>query len=152
MILLFFILWVIFNGNFTLEIAIFGLVITAVIFLFTCKFMDHSLSKEIKIYKNFFKGIKYVAVLIVEIVKANLAVMKLILTEKEEVRPRLVTFRTPLKTDTARAFLSNAITLTPGTITADLEGDRLTVHALDETMAEGIEELVFQKLLQDMEE
>lgn len=44
------------------------------------------------------------------------------------VRPRIVHFRTSLKSDLARMTLANSITLTPGTITVDLNDDHLTVH------------------------
>ena len=46
MYLLYFLLWVIFNGNITLEIVVFGLIIAAVLFAFTCKFMDYSIAQE----------------------------------------------------------------------------------------------------------
>lgn len=43
-------------------------------------------------------------------------------------RPRIVHFRTRLKSDLARMFLCNSITLTPGTVTLDLNDDHLTVY------------------------
>jgi len=46
------------------------------------------------------------------------------------VNPRIVHFRTRLKSDTARVMLANAITMTPGTITIDLDQDHLIVHWL----------------------
>lgn len=152
MYLLFFLLWVIFNGSFTLEIAVFGLVIAAAMFAFTCKFMDYSIAQEKQNIRNVFKLISYLFLLIKEIIIANIAVIRLILTQKEEVEPRLITFRSNLKTPTARAFLANSITLTPGTITVALEDEQYTVHCLDESMAEGIEDLEFQKLLSKLEQ
>ncbi|MBU0935968.1 MAG: Na+/H+ antiporter subunit E [Spirochaetes bacterium] len=44
------------------------------------------------------------------------------------VNPRIVHFRTRLRSDLARMVLSNSITFTPGTITLDLNDDHLTVH------------------------
>ena len=152
MFLLYFLLWVIFNGSFTLEIAVFGLIIAALLFAFTCKFMDYSIEREKQNIRNVFRLISYLFLLIKEIILANIAVIRLILTQKEEVEPRLVTFHTNLKTPTARAFLANAITLTPGTITVALEDDQYTVHCLDESMAEGIEDLEFQKRIAKLEE
>lgn len=46
MYLLYFVLWIIFNGAVTTEICIFGLVIAGVIFAFTCRFMDYSVKKR----------------------------------------------------------------------------------------------------------
>ena len=109
MYLLYFALWVIFNGNFTLEICIFGLVIAAAVFAFTCKFMDYSVEKEKKLLKKHPKMIHYVCVLVIEIVKANFAVIHMILSEKEELEPALVSFHSDMKTPTGRAFLGKAI-------------------------------------------
>lgn len=152
MYLLYFFLWVIFNGKFTLEICLFGIVIAGAVFAFTCKFMDYSIEKEKKNLKNIGKFLRYVCVLIREIVKANFAVIPMILSEREEIEPTLVSFRTDLKTPSARAFLANAITLTPGTITVHLEEDSYVVHCLDESLADGMDDSVFVKLLSEMEQ
>ena len=84
MFLLYFLLWVIFNGNFTLEIALFGVVIATAVFAFTCRFADYSIEKEKLLFKNLFRIIRYVVVLVIEIVKANFAVVRLILSQEEE--------------------------------------------------------------------
>ncbi|MDE5931484.1 MAG: Na+/H+ antiporter subunit E [Lachnospiraceae bacterium] len=151
MFLLYFLLWVIFNGNFTLEIAAFGVIIAAAVFAFTCKFADYSIEKEKMLFRNLFRIVRYVVVLVIEIVKANFAVVHLILSEEEEVEPALVSFRADLKTAAGRSALANAITLTPGTITVQLEDDVYTVHCLDETLAEGINESVFAKMMKEIE-
>ena len=130
MYILYFLLWVIFNGQFTAEIAIFSVFIAAALFAFTCKFMDYSIKKELSFYKNIFKEISYGILLVKEVVKANLFVAKLILTQETEPEPMLVTFKSSLKTETARAFLANAITLTPGTITVNLDEDELMSYLL----------------------
>ena len=79
MYFLYFLLWVIFNGNFTLEICLFGIVIAAAVFAFTCKFMDYSVALEISNLKKLGKFLRYVCVLIIEIVKANFTVIPMIL-------------------------------------------------------------------------
>ncbi|MDO4458645.1 MAG: Na+/H+ antiporter subunit E [Clostridia bacterium] len=151
MYLLFFLVWVIFNGNLTLEIAVIGLIVAAAVFAFVCAFMDHSIKKEVALYRNAAKGVKYVIVLVIEIFKANGYVMKMILTEREEPVPALVYFKSDLKTKTGRALLANAITLTPGTITVMLEEDDYLIHCLDTSLAVGMSESVFVKMLREME-
>lgn len=151
MYLLYFVLWLVFNGNVTIEICIFGVVIAAAVFAFTCKFMDYSIAKERNVYRNIFRIIRYIFVLIIEIVKANLAVIHLIFSEKEEAEPVLVHFSSELESKTAKAFLANAITMTPGTITVTLEGQEYVVHCLDEDMAEGMDNSVFVKMLTEIE-
>ena len=151
MLLLFFLAWIVFNGNVTTEIVIFGIVISAAVFAFICKFMDYSLKKEKQFYRKSFVFVKYIAILIKEIVLANLTVSHMILTSKEVMEPVLVKFRTSLKTETARVLLANSITLTPGTITVSLEEDELLVHCLDKSLAEGMEDSIFVKVLEEME-
>lgn len=151
MYLLYFILWVIFNGKFTLEIAVFGVIVAAALFAFTCRFTDYGIAKEKKLCKNFFRIIHYIIVLIIEIVKANLAVIRLILSEREEPEPQLVKFTADLKTPIGRSLLANAITLTPGTITVLLEDNNYTVHCLDKDFAEGIDESEFVDILKKCE-
>lgn len=152
MFLLYFFLWVVFNGSFTLEICIFGIIIAALLFAFTCKFMDYSVAKELHNYKKSLLFIRYIFLLVKEIVKANGTVIHMILTQREEIQPELVTFRSDLKTPAGKAFLANAITLTPGTITVFLEDSRYTVHCLDESMAEGLSGSEFEKYIKELED
>mgnify|MGYP002513500138 CR=1 FL=1 len=55
------------------------------------------------------------------------------------------------ETAAGRTALANAITLTPGTITVLLEDDVYTVHCLDESLAEGMNESVFVKMIEEIE-
>ncbi len=152
MILLYFVLWVIFNANFTLEIAVFGIVISLVIFLFTCKFMDYSVKKEMDGYKRIGKYIRYILNLLVEVVKANIITIHYIFSQKEEIQPVIVTFKGKAKTPLGKTLIANSITLTPGTITASLEEDTFMVHCLDESYAEGIDQNVFTEIVEQIEE
>jgi multicomponent Na+:H+ antiporter subunit E len=152
MYLLFLFAWIIFNGNLTLEIFVFGVVIAAAMLGFMCKFMGYSLQKEKNVYKKSIWFLAYVLLLIREIIKANLTIIPKILTIEEEMEPVLVKFRTTLKSDFTRMLLANSITLTPGTITVSLEGDEYTIHCLDTSLAEGLENSDFERALRKLDE
>ena len=152
MYIVFFILWIIFNGRITTEIVIFGLVIAAVMYAFICKFMDYSLKKELFYIKKFPYIIEYLYYLVREIVKANFATMKLTLSSAYAIEPVLIHFESPVKSKTTKFLLANSITLTPGTITVSIVENEFTVHCLDKTLAEGIEDSVFVKILRKIEE
>lgn len=152
MLILFFLLWIIFNGRITTEIVIFGVLISALVYAFICKFMDYDIQKEIRCYRKLEFLLNYIWVLVKEIVKANLIVIHMILTERERIEPVIVKFKTNLKSESARVLLANSITLTPGTFTISLEKDEYLVHCLDRSLAEGIEDSVFVKLLEKAEE
>jgi len=72
----------------------------------------------------------YGAWLLVEIVKANIAVIRRILGPSHAIDPVMVNVTTSARTDLGKALFANSITLTPGTVTVDVDGDRLKVHAL----------------------
>ena len=74
----------------------------------------------------------------VEVVKANIDVIRRILRPGKSISPQLVTLPLPQKTDLARVIYANSITLTPGTVTLRLDKDTLLVHALSREAAEDL--------------
>ncbi|HXF87413.1 MAG TPA: Na+/H+ antiporter subunit E [Xanthobacteraceae bacterium] len=68
--------------------------------------------------------------LVREIVKSAWAVSKIILHPKLPISPTMTVVRASQKTTAGLATYANSITLTPGTITVAVSGNRLTVHAL----------------------
>lgn len=151
MFLLFFAVWLILNGKVTVEICVFGLLISAALFAFICKYMDYSIRSEILLFRLVPFLIRYFWVLVQEIVKANVAVLKIIVSPELQPEPAIVYFDTSFRTGIAKVFLANSITLTPGTITVSVEENRFCVHCLDKELAEGLEDSVFVELLKEME-
>lgn len=151
MCLLFFLLWLIFNGRVTLEIIIFGLVISALMYAFICKFMDYNIYKDIMLLKKSRYIVQYIGILLFEIVKANISVIRLIISSKYIIEPVMVSFHTTLKSRTARVVLANSITLTPGTITVSVEEDKMIIHCLDQEFGQGLSGSVFEQLLEKIE-
>lgn len=151
MYLLIFLLWIVFNAKITLEIIIIGLLLSAAVYAFTCKFLDWSIKKDLIWLKRSGLFLQYIVVLIIEIVKANFATVKIAFSAKYVKEPVLVTFRTNIKGKFLRVLLANSITLTPGTITVSLEEDVYVVHCLDKDFAEGMENSIFVQLLEKME-
>lgn len=74
--------------------------------------------------------VTYVPWLLKEIVIANLQVARIVLHPKLPIDPVVLRFTPALSSDLARTVLGNSITLTPGTVTLDLEGGEFAVHAL----------------------
>ena len=151
MLLLFFLVWIIFNGAITTEICIFGVVVAFLMFGFVCKFMDYSWRKEKLLIQRSGYFLLYLGNLLIEIVRANVSVCHVVLSDRDEIHPVMVSFHTTLKSGLARVILTNSITLTPGTITVSLQGDEVIVHCLDRSLAEGMENSSFVKMLEHME-
>ncbi|MEE9233120.1 MAG: Na+/H+ antiporter subunit E [Nitrospirales bacterium] len=66
------------------------------------------------------------------IVQSSLHLTALILHPSLPIAPRLIHYRTKLQSQAAVVLLGNSITLTPGTITAEVSAHELIVHAMDE--------------------
>lgn len=152
MFFIFFLLWIVFNERLTLEVAGLGIVISALLYLFIVKFMDFSPRREWAAVKKIPKMLSYAFTLLREIIKANVDVMRYILSPRYEVEPQLVYVKTNLKGEVTRVALANSITLTPGTITVTLEENLLCVHCLDRSMADGLEHSDFERQLAKLEE
>ena len=73
---------------------------------------------------------------IVELVIANLEQARLVLGFPLRLQPRWIEYRTCLHSETTRTLLGSLISLTPGTLTCDLEGEILRIHALNATSDE----------------
>ena len=153
MSLVYFALWLIFNGRFTGEVIISGVIIALGLDMFVRKILRIKLTwtNFLRFIKIFPDAVIYLLVLLFEIIKANFAIIKLVLAPEIEVEPCLVKFNTPLKSEGARVALANSITLTPGTITVSLEGSELLVHALNREIADGLEDSLCERLLTRME-
>ena len=89
------------------------------------------------------KTLGYIPWLFMEIVKANMAVVKAVLSPDMEISPSLVRVKMNHETDLGRTVFANSITLTPGTISMQMEDGEILVHALleDMTDAEGFQEM-----------
>ena len=70
----------------------------------------------------------YLREFLVALVKANLDVARRVLLPGLPIHPGVVQVQTHLRSDLGRLLLANSITLTPGTLTVDVEEDRLLVH------------------------
>lgn len=76
------------------------------------------------------RALVYVPYLLVEIVKANVAVAAVILHPRMPIDPRLARVRPAVWGALPVTTLANSITLTPGTLTVRVDGRTLTVHTL----------------------
>ena len=74
-----------------------------------------------------------------EIVKANLVVARCILTPSLPVNPTLIKVKASQKSRLGKVIYANSITLTPGTVSMEVSGDEIEVHALTNAAAEALQ-------------
>lgn len=72
----------------------------------------------------------YVPWLAYQIVVSGLQVARIILSPSLPISTKVLRFKVDLPSAHAKMILGNSITLTPGTLTVDIEGDEFLVHAL----------------------
>lgn len=151
MFFVYFAFWVILNGRWTTEIGVFGLAFATIAYFFSCRFMGYSPRTDARLVRRAWQAIRYGWLLLREIISANIAVMRMVLNLDFEPKPQLVKFHSGLEKERHRVVLANSITLTPGTITCLLDGDEFLVHALDESLVEGLDDGAMITRLKEME-
>ncbi len=77
--------------------------------------------------------------LAVEIVNASLDVARRILDPKLPIHPLLVRVKASQASELGQVIYANSITLTPGTVSMQVEGGEILVHAIAREMAEDLE-------------
>jgi len=73
-----------------------------------------------------------------EVIIANIDVIKRIFKPGKNISPQLFELPLTLKSDVSRVIYANAITLTPGTVSANLDKKTVTVHTLSIEAAEDL--------------
>lgn len=123
-------LWLIINASLALPIVATGAIISFV--LASIFVRRDGLWGEI----NFtpaaaYHFIAYTAVFFVELVKANINMVRYVYAPRIDIHPGIVKIHMRLKSPIGRLALANSIALTPGSLVMDIQGDALFVHWLD---------------------
>lgn len=110
------------------------LIIGAVLSLFTVFFwrvLDKRLSKTPVLGELLLLCLCFLRI-IVYIIQANISIAKTLLFSKPHVSPMIMEMDTGIQSNWGRVLLATCITITPGTITVDINPDtgRMVVHAL----------------------
>ncbi|MFO8065855.1 MAG: Na+/H+ antiporter subunit E [Spirochaetota bacterium] len=122
--------WVLFTWRIEPRFLLAGFAFSFIVALLTYSlFIEQEEASRRSLIPRVYVLIIYVAVLIFQMYAASFRVLWNIL--RGRINPGVVHFRTRLSSDIARVALANSITLTPGTITLDLDDDHLIVHWLD---------------------
>lgn len=125
--------WLTLSGYFIPMILTFGVISIAIV-VWMCRRMK-ILDVETVPYVMLPQTLSYYVWLFIEIVKANVQVLKAVLSPDLEVSPTMVKIPLASDADLAEAMFANSITLTPGTVSVDMQSDHILVHALLEDMS-----------------
>jgi multicomponent Na+:H+ antiporter subunit E len=146
--------WVLLNGSLASDVLAVGGVASALIAIFfrgnLAWFSELRLTP-----KALLTTVAYVFYYLKELIKSNVNVALIVLSPDLPVKPGIVTVRTRLKNPMGRMLLANSITLTPGTLTVDMEGEWLHIHwvSVDSPDIEGATQAIvagFERYLEVM--
>ena len=118
--------WVLIAG-FELYDVLLGGAAALILSLIISRYVNYSFgfSAVVGLFKFIFI---YIPVFLYKLVLANFDMAYRVLSPKLPINPRIVKVPTDLKGDFAKLVLANSITLTPGTLSLDVEDDGVLVH------------------------
>jgi len=124
------VIWLLLNNTIEPGHIVLGLILGWAIPVLTIRFWPETVS-----IRKPFVMLRYMAILLFDIIMANFTVARLILGNPDKLKPIFVKLPLDLTSDLAISLLANSITLTPGTLSTQLSDDHsyLLVHALNET-------------------
>ena len=125
--------WLINSGHYT-PLLLFFMVISVLFVTYLCKRMDLVDGESQPLDLTFTFPI-YLLWLIKEVVVANISVAICVWKGSSAINPKILKVTADQKTDLGKVIYANSITLTPGTVSIDLEGEVITVHALNDDSA-----------------
>ncbi len=122
-----FILWLLLTWTLNWQHLIAGCIVAFLVaFLFGSIFVQEP--KKFLQITRWFWFLCYLPLFIWECIKANFDVAYRVLHPRMPIKPGIVKVRTSLKSTIAKAFLANSITMTPGTLSVDIDGEHLYIH------------------------
>ena len=149
---LFLLFWIVLNSRITLEVVLIGILVSALMTVFTYRVIGISFKMEMELWRTFGKHVfVYGAMLIWGMIKSNLQMIKIILSKDSGDKAQIIYFKTPVTSDFAKIILMYSIMLTPGTVAFEAEEERFGIHAINEKMGKNIEQSVFVKKLKSIE-
>ncbi len=147
-----FIFWLILIPRYTIENIVAGLLVCLGALWFSSELLIEEDQASIYSRKGFSLYIRYIYHLIIEIIKANIDVAKIVLSKEMNIQPQFFKVPLQLKKDLNKVIYANAITLTPGTLSVDMGDDYILIHALTQAAAQGVEGSILEKGVLELEE
>lgn len=123
------IFWILLAGTEISEL-IFGAIVSLLLAILFPR--SSKLFGEFKIsLKSIVSFIQFIFVFTFELIKSNLDVAFRVVHPQMPINPGIVKVKTKLKSRLGRVMLANSITLTPGTLTVETDGEDYYIHWID---------------------
>ena len=123
-------LWLILNSSVEIPVIVTGAVISLAIFWILIRRND-VWSQIALTPRTAWHFLAYIVVFFIELVKANINMLRYVYSPRIDIRPGIVKVHMRLKSPIGRLALANSIALTPGSLVIDIRGDAMFIHWLD---------------------
>ena len=129
--------WLLWSGHYTADLIVYGALSCLLIVIIASRMgiadaEGHPIGMLLR-------AIAYVPWITWAIIRSNLAIAAIILKPGLPISPRLIKVKAGQRSAVGRVIYANSITLTPGTVSLDMYGDVITVHALEASSAQDLE-------------
>lgn len=125
--ILLFVLWMILTSNFQMANILVGMGVSFFIALLYVKLFTHKKFEFI----NPIWLVFYLYILLKNLIISNIQISKIILKSDMRLSPAIIAVKTNLKSDWKKLLLANSVTLTPGTLTLEIQDDILFIHVME---------------------
>lgn len=119
--------WLLLTFSINLDHLIAGVIVVAISTILFGGYFTNRPVKFLQIHRLFWI-IVYIPIFLFYMLRSNIDVAYRVLHPQRPIKPGIVKIKTSLKTDIAKVFLANSITLTPGTMTCEIDGEYLYIH------------------------
>ncbi len=132
-----FVFWLAVTGSFHPADVVSGLVLSGLLGVWSARFLWPQ-QAPVLTPKQAAGFAAYVPRLVASVVVAAVHVAEVVFDPRMPIDPVVISHRTSFTRDVTRVAYANSITLTPGTLTVDVEGDTFHIHCLAERFADDI--------------
>jgi len=140
-----FVLWVLLSASFEWIHLGLGLILS-----FFVAWINAGHSPFVPKFGLYLRFLLYLPWLFYKIIQSSLHLSKLILHPALPIDPQLISVESKLRHNAAIVLFGNSITLTPGTITAEVDRNNLIVHAMDKDLSEDVESKEMESKIADI--
>jgi len=130
--------WLAISGSLALVEIAMGALLSVALGAWAARFLWSAAEAPTLTLRQSGRFVLYVGYVLRSIVVAAIGVAEVVLDPRMPIEPVLITHRTSFTRDVSRVAFANSITLTPGTLTVDVEGNAFLIHCIAERFADDI--------------
>jgi multicomponent Na+:H+ antiporter subunit E len=120
--------WLFFNMNVGPQALMLGVPVALIAAAISSRYMFREFELSYLSPRRYLGLVIYAVDFFIAVIKANIFMIKIIMDPRPELKPALLRIPLRTKSEMVTAGVSDSITLTPGTLTVEAEGEFLYVH------------------------